>query len=58
MGRRAGDTIEGERLGCTLRRVKRERLVVGSARHRAMEMVIEGTPARAWILKPLRALRE
>lgn len=58
IGRRAGDAIEGERLGCTLRRVKRKRLVVGGARHRAIEIVIEGTPARAWVLKPLRALRE
>ncbi|MBA7600125.1 hypothetical protein ES703_07172 [subsurface metagenome] len=29
---------------------------MGSGRHRAVEVVIEGTPAKAWVLKPLRAL--
>ncbi len=56
IGRQVGDSIEGERLGCIFRRTKRERVVMGSGRHRAMEIVIEGTPAKAWVLKPLRAL--
>lgn len=56
IGRQAGDCIEGERLECLFRKIRRERIVVGSGRHRAMEMVIEGTPAKAWVLKPLRAL--
>ncbi len=56
IGRKIGDGIEGERLGCKFRRAKRERVVMGSGRHRAVEVVIEGTPAKAWVLKPLRAL--
>lgn len=56
IGRRPGDGIEGERLGCKFRRIRAERVVVGSGQHRAVEMVIEGTPAKAWVLKPLRAL--
>ena len=56
IGRQAGDGIEGERLGCKFRRIRAERVVVGSGRHRAVEIVIEGTPAKAWVLKPLRAL--
>jgi len=56
IGRQVGGGIEGERLGCVFRRIKRERVVVGGGRHRAMELVIEGTPAKAWVLKPLRAL--
>lgn len=56
IGRQPGDSVEGERLACKFRRIKSERVVVGSGKHRAMEMVIEGTPANAWVLKPLRAL--
>ena len=56
IGRQVGDGIEGERIGCTFRRVKREHIIAGSGRHRAMEIVIGGTPAKAWVLKPLRAL--
>jgi len=56
IGRQIGDGIEGERLGCKFRRARRDRVVMGSGRHRAVEVVIEGTPAKAWVLKPLRAL--
>ncbi len=58
IGRKPGDGIEGERLECVFRRVKREQIVMGSGRHRAMNMVIEGTPAKTWILKPIRSLKE
>jgi len=57
IGRQTGDGVEGERLGCTFRRVKSERITVGSGRHRVMEIVVEGAPAKAWIIKPLRALK-
>lgn len=56
IGRQVGDGIEGERLGCLLRKIRREHIVASSGRHRAIEIVIEGTPAKAWVLKPLRAL--
>ncbi|MEW5995518.1 MAG: hypothetical protein AB1476_04285 [Candidatus Hadarchaeota archaeon] len=42
--------------GVRSKKVKRERIVAGSGRHRAVEAVVEGTPAKAWVLKPLRAL--
>lgn len=56
IGRQVGDGIEGERLGCLLRKIRREHIVAGSGRHRAIEIIIEGAPAKAWVLKPLRAL--
>ena len=58
IGRKPGDSIEGERIGCVFRRVKRERIVMGSGRHRAIDIVLEGTPAKAWILKPIRFLKK
>jgi hypothetical protein len=57
IGRQIGDSIEGERLGCLLRKIRREHIVAGSGRHRAIEIIIEGTPAKAWVLKPLRVLK-
>lgn len=50
------DGIEGERIVCICRKVKSQRLVAGSHLHRALEMVIEGTPAKCYILKPVRSL--
>ncbi len=56
-GRQVGDEIEGERIRCAYRRVKRERIVMGSGRHRAIEIIVEGTPAQARVIKPLRYLK-
>jgi hypothetical protein len=50
------DGIEGERIVCICRAIRRKRIVAGSHAHRAMEMVIEGTPAKCFVLKPVRAL--
>ena len=50
------DGIQGERIVCICRAVRRRRVVPGSHAHRALEMVIEGTPAKCFILKPMRAL--
>ena len=51
------DGIQGERVVCICRNIKSKRIVSGSYAHRAMEIVIEGTPAKCFILKPVRALR-
>lgn len=56
IGRQVGDSVEGERLGHAFRRIRRERVVVGSGRHRTIKIVIEETSAKACILKPLRAI--
>lgn len=50
------DGIQGERIVCICRVVRSKRVMPGSHAHRAMEMVIEGTPAKCYILKPVRAL--
>lgn len=50
------DGIQGERIVCICRKIKSKRIVSGTHAHRAMELVIEGTPAKCFILKPVRAL--
>jgi len=52
-----GDAVEGERLACICRKVVRKQVVVGSHAHRALEVVLQGTPARCAILRPVRALK-
>jgi len=56
IGRDINDSIEGERVVCICRKLARERVVVGSHAHRAMELVLEGTPVKCFVLKPVRAL--
>ena len=50
------DGIQGERIVCVCRTVRSKRVVPGSHAHRALEIVVEGTPARCFILKSVRAL--
>ncbi len=52
-----GDSIEGERIACVCRKIVKQRLVSGSHAHRALELVVEGTPSKCFILKPVRALK-
>jgi len=56
IGRQVNDSIEGERVVCICRKINRERLIAGSHAHRAMELVVEGTPVKCFVLKPVRAL--
>ena len=53
----ANDGILGERIVCMCRAMRSRRIVPGSHAHRALEMVIDGTPAKCFILKPVRALQ-
>ncbi|MBI3412522.1 MAG: hypothetical protein HY051_00385 [Candidatus Aenigmarchaeota archaeon] len=51
------DGIQGERVVCICRKINKQRIVVGSSAHRALELVLEGTPAKCFVLKPVRALQ-
>jgi predicted NAD/FAD-binding protein len=48
------DGIEGERILCICRKIASKRVVPGTHLHRALELVISGTPTKCFILKPLR----
>lgn len=51
------DSIQGERVVCVCRKIARNRVVSGSHAHRAIELTLEGTPVKCFILKPVRALQ-
>jgi hypothetical protein len=53
-----GDAIEGERLVAVGRKVTRPIVIPFSSRHRAIQVIIYGTPARCYISKPIRILKE
>jgi hypothetical protein len=53
----AHDGVKGERIVCICRSIKRQRVVPGSHAHRAIEIVVEGTPAKCFVLKPVRSLQ-
>ncbi len=57
IGRDVHDCIEGERIVCVCRKIARQRVTAGSHAHRAMELVLEGTPVKCFVLKPVRALQ-
>ncbi|HID26406.1 MAG TPA: hypothetical protein EYP22_00945 [Methanosarcinales archaeon] len=52
------DGIAGERIVCVCRKIYSKRVVSGSHSHRALELVINGTPAKCFILKPVRAFHK
>ncbi len=56
IGTAANDSVEGERVVCICRKIAKQRVVVGSHAHRAMEIVLEGTPVKCFVLKPVRAV--
>jgi hypothetical protein len=49
--------IEGEKIKCVGRRVSKPRLVHQTGKHRAIELFIEGKPAKAEIVKAWRVLK-
>jgi len=51
------DSVQGERIVCICRKIARNRVVVGSHAHRAIELTLEGTPVKCFVLKPVRALQ-
>jgi hypothetical protein len=48
--------IEGEKIRCVGRRVSKPRLI-HQAKHRAIEIFVEGRPARAEVVRAWRVLR-
>lgn len=57
IGRNISDSVEGERVVCICRKVAKQRVVIGSHAQRALELVLEGTPVKCFVLKPVRALQ-
>jgi len=54
--REAGDVLEAERLYCVYERSRGPRRVGTQGRHNAQALTVDGHPARATILKPIRGL--
>jgi len=55
--REPGDAVEGERLVAIGRKVTRPIVIPSTSRHRAVQVIIYGTPARCYVSKPIRILR-
>jgi hypothetical protein len=53
-----GDAVEGERLVAVGRKITRPIVIPATGRHRAVQAVIYGIPARCYISKPIRILEE
>jgi len=54
--RRRGDAVEGERLVAVGRKISKPIIIPETARHRAQQVHIYGTPAKCYIDKPIRIL--
>lgn len=52
------ERIQGEKIRCVGRRVSHTRLIHYTGRHRAMEIVVEGNPAVAEIVKTWRVIKK
>ncbi len=48
--------IEGEKIRCVGSAVSKPRLVHQTGKHRAIEVFVEGKPARAEVVKPWRVV--
>ena len=48
--------IEGEKIRCIGRKVTKPRLIHQSGKHRAVEVFIEGKPAKAEVVRAWRVL--
>jgi hypothetical protein len=53
-----GDAVEGEKLVAVGRRVSKPIIIPATARHRAQQAYIYGTPAKCYIDKPVRLLKK
>ena len=49
--------IEGEKIRCVGRRISKPRLIHQTGKHRAIEIFVEGKPAKAEIVKAWRVLK-
>lgn len=53
-----GDAVEGEKLVAVGRKVSKPIIIPATARHRAQQVYIHGTPAKCYIDKPVRLLKK
>ena len=51
-----GDTIEGEKIVAVGRKISKPIIIPETARHRAQQIHIYGTPAKCYVDKPIRIL--
>ena len=51
-----GDAVEGEKLVAVGRKISKPIIIPATARHRARQVYIYGTPAKCYIDKPVRIL--
>lgn len=51
------EQLVGEKIRCVGRRISKPRLIHQTGKHRAIEIFVEGKPARAEIVKTWRVLR-
>ena len=49
--------IEGEKIRCIGRKVSKPRLIHQAGRHRAIEIFVEGKPAKAEVIRVWRILK-
>jgi len=54
--RERGDAVEGEKLVAVGRKISKPIIIPETARHRAQQVHIYGTPAKCYIAKPVRIL--
>jgi len=50
--------IEGEKIRCIGRRVSKPRLIHQTGQHRAVEVFVEGRPAKAEVVRAWRVLKK
>ena len=51
------DTLHGEKVYCVFEKSSKPRLISTTGRHNAQAVTIEGNPATATIVKPLRFVK-
>lgn len=49
--------IEGEKIRCVGRRISKPRLIHQTGKHRAIEIFVEGRPAKAEVVRAWRVLK-
>ena len=49
--------IEGEKIRCVGRKISKPRLIHQTGRHRAIEIFVEGKPAKAEVVRVWRVLK-
>ncbi len=53
-----GDAVEGKKLVAVGRKISKPIIVPATARHRAQQVYIHGSPAKCYVDKPIKLLRK